>query len=74
MPQLEAWEMVHVSSDFLNTNHGKIECSACHGGDKTAYEKEGAHQGIVALPSDAEATYCSSCHEDIVNKYSVSLK
>jgi hypothetical protein len=71
--QLEAWQMVHVSSDFLNTNHGKIKCVACHGGDETSDDKDGAHQNIIVLPSDNEATFCSSCHEGISNNYSVSL-
>jgi len=71
--QLEAWEMVNVSENFLSTPHGRIGCVVCHGGDKTAFDKDSAHQNIEAVTSDNAKAYCSGCHEDIVNQYHPSL-
>jgi len=71
--QLEAWEMVNVTENFLSTSHGKIECVACHRGNKTAFNKDSAHVNIIAAPSEIDETYCSSCHDDIVANYQVSL-
>jgi len=65
--------MVHVEEDFFATSHGKISCDACHGGDKTAYEKDAAHQNIVAVPSDEDSIYCEGCHKELVDKYAASL-
>jgi len=73
--QLEAWEMVYVSSDFLSTNHGRIGCTSCHAGDPTSDDKEIAHQGIVAQPSEQADVYCSGagCHGNVVANYANSL-
>jgi len=71
--QLEAYERVLVKSEFLNSPHGKIECVACHRGDKYASDKETAHQGIIAAPSELDQVYCNGCHGDIVANYAASL-
>jgi thiosulfate/3-mercaptopyruvate sulfurtransferase len=65
--------MVYVSEDFLQSAHGKSQCVDCHNGNPSAFDKEGAHQGIVALPSDSAEVYCERCHPDIVSRYSNSL-
>jgi hypothetical protein len=71
--QLEAFERVLVNNEFLNTPHGKIECIACHRGDKNAYEKQAAHKDLLAYPSEFDQVYCNGCHNDIVTKYENSL-
>ena len=73
MSQLEAWEMVFVTDNFLNTSHGKIGCVSCHNGDPSAYDKEGAHKNVIAAPSDDAETFCAVCHSDITSNYSTSL-
>lgn len=65
--------MVNVKDEFFATSHGKIECVACHRGNKTAFDKDSAHINIVAAPSEIDETYCSACHADIVANYQVSL-
>jgi len=71
LPPLEAWEKVLVSSDFLNTTHGKLSCTTCHGGVASATEKDAAHQGIVKDPN--AGTACTACHADIVKTSADSM-
>ena len=72
MPPLEAWEKVLVTEEFLNSTHGKTSCISCHGGEQSV-DKETAHTGLIARPSnDAEAT-CSLCHSEIVASSATSL-
>ncbi len=72
MPQLEAWEAVFVSSqDFLDSIHGSLGCTACHGGDRTATDIETAHAGIIVDPDSTSA--CGSCHEDTNDHHTQSL-
>lgn len=73
MSQLEAFERVLVKDEFLNSPHGKIECVACHRGDKNASDKKDAHKDLVAYPSEYDQVYCNGCHSDIVTKYASSL-
>jgi 3-mercaptopyruvate sulfurtransferase SseA len=65
---------VLVSRDFLDTDHGEIECETCHGGDPEETRKEAAHQGLDSQPSvnDAEGA-CGECHPDIVETTAKSL-
>jgi len=70
---LEAWEIVYVKEDFLSTNHGKIACVDCHGGNKHDFTKGGAHVNLVSYPSEAESTYCAPCHRTEAGHYSSSL-
>jgi hypothetical protein len=65
--------MVLVNSEFLNTTHGKISCSSCHGGNPGASDKNNAHLDLVADPSSQADTYCSSCHARAVKVFSASL-
>lgn len=65
MPQLEAWQLVLVSPSFLNTQHGKLGCTTCHGGDPNTEEKAAAHANIVAAPSDRQVEQCGLCHGSV---------
>jgi hypothetical protein len=71
--QLEAFERVLVKNEFLDSPHGKIECIACHRGDKNASEKQAAHKDLIAYPSEYDQVYCNGCHDDIVTNYAHSL-
>lgn len=64
MAPLEPWEKVIVDAEaFIETVHGEIACEECHDGVADAESKEEAHDGLVARPSEGEATVCADCHE-----------
>lgn len=65
--------MVFVHNSFLDSKHGKIGCTGCHGGDDTAREMKQAHATMVAAPSDGNAPICGSCHGDIAEQHGGSL-
>ncbi|MFC1844370.1 rhodanese-like domain-containing protein [Thermodesulfobacteriota bacterium] len=71
---MEPFEKVLVSKEFLNTEHGEIACTDCHGGNATANDKKTAHAGLDPYPAanNPEAT-CGECHEEIVTTASDSL-
>lgn len=54
--------MVLVNNSFINSTHGQLGCTTCHKGDATATDKLEAHKDLVAMPSDIEDSFCSSCH------------
>lgn len=73
MAPLEPWEKVLVDYEaFAETTHGKQSCETCHGGSQDP-DKEIAHEGLVANPSEDAQTYCAACHTDQVDVYSSSL-
>ncbi len=64
MAPLEPWEKVLIDANaFGETIHGEIACIECHGG-RDAPEKDEAHAGIVARPSEGSAPVCAECHEE----------
>lgn len=65
MAPLELHEKVLVAKDFLDTTHGELACTECHGGNAEAAEMKAAHKGMQADPTfpDATAT-CGRCHEE----------
>lgn len=65
--------MVLVKESFLTSTHGQLGCTTCHQGDPKANDKEQAHQGLVATPSDPADDYCGSCHGDIASTHNNSL-
>jgi len=71
LPPLEVWEKVFVKdAEFLQSTHGKVGCVICHGGDSRNGEKELAHVGLVADPSEGN---CNTCHKDIAHVNEMSL-
>lgn len=67
MAPLEPWEKVLVKAEFLDTVHGRMGCVKCHNGNgEVADDKNAAHQGLIAYPSDDAEAYCS-CHEQVDN-------
>ncbi len=65
MAPLEPWEKVLINAeDFQTTEHGQMACTDCHGGVQSA-DKDAAHEGLIASPSDDPGTYCGSCHEEV---------
>ena len=65
--------MVLVKDSFLSSTHGQFGCTACHHGDDTATDKEAAHAGLVAMPSDSTDVFCGGCHEATMEKHQSSL-
>ena len=74
MTPLEPQKKVLISEDFLDTDHGEIECEVCHGGDPEAENKLAAHKDFDPTPSvnDPESA-CGDCHEEIVETAKGSL-
>jgi len=71
---LEPQKKVLVSKDFFSSEHGEIECQACHGGDPKAGEKDGAHRGLITRPSLADPQRaCGECHDEITPTAARSL-
>ncbi|NNK13275.1 MAG: hypothetical protein HKP52_03470 [Desulfofustis sp.] len=65
MAPLEPQEKVLVSEDFLESTHGELACVDCHGGDDSADDKEGAHEGFDPHPSiNNPQETCGECHEE----------
>jgi thiosulfate/3-mercaptopyruvate sulfurtransferase len=70
---LEPWEKVLVDGDqFLKTVHGQISCTTCHQGEQSP-DKESAHTGLIAEPSEYAQDYCASCHTELVSVSENSL-
>ena len=65
--------MVLVKESFLSSTHGQFGCTACHLGDAKASDKESAHVGLVAMPSDSVDVYCGGCHAGTMAKHRNSL-
>ncbi|MCG8608193.1 hypothetical protein MJD09_24810 [bacterium] len=70
---MEAWEKVLVSSAFLTTQHGELNCTSCHGGSDLPQSMEQAHIGVVADPSSSAENSCAECHADYDSKHKQSL-
>ncbi len=66
MPPLEAWEKVLVDGEnYPETVHGEIACVDCHSGVQ-ATDKETAHTGLIANPSEDPEAACGNCHPDVL--------
>jgi hypothetical protein len=52
-----------------------FECSVCHSGNPDAKDKDNAHKGMYANPSDLSVAdkVCGQCHEDHVDRVEKSL-
>jgi thiosulfate/3-mercaptopyruvate sulfurtransferase len=63
---LELYEKIYVHPSFLETDHGEIACSDCHGGKPADPNWQTAHTDLVKDPTlaDAEAV-CGECHDQI---------
>lgn len=61
MPPLEAWEKVLIDREASQEDvHTSLTCLECHGGANVP-EKDAAHEGLVADPSQDPQT-CGQCH------------
>lgn len=73
MAPLEPWEKVLVDAEkFPATVHGHIACMDCHKGVQSN-DKDTAHQGLVARPSEGDPNACSECHTDVTSVFKDSL-
>ena len=74
MAPLELHEKVLVDPGFLETDHGEISCTECHGGDPKAPQMAKAHTGMVVDPTFPDATAaCGECHESEAKLAGTSL-
>jgi hypothetical protein len=70
---LEPWEKVLVNAEkFPQTVHGHIACTDCHSGVQSS-DKDAAHEGLVARPSEGDPNACSECHSDLAAVFPNSL-
>lgn len=74
MAPLELHEKVLVARDFLETTHGSMACTDCHGGNSQAGEMKKAHAGMQADPTFPDATAaCGECHAEEAKLAKTSL-
>ncbi len=74
MTPLEPQKKVLVSDQFLESVHGELSCTDCHGGDDAADDKESAHKGYDPYPSvNSPQETCGECHEEIATTAPQSL-
>ena len=61
-------------TEFKNSVHGRMPCTACHGGVDNTSDKKVAHSGsFIPNPSDYAEQKCASCHTDIYLRTKNSL-
>ena len=66
MAPLEPYEKIYVSAAFLDTEHGRLGCETCHGGNPQDPNWQTAHEGIVKDPTFPDpANACGQCHDEI---------
>jgi hypothetical protein len=71
---LELYEKIHVETKFLDTDHGRIPCHECHGGDPDDADWQTAHKGITKDPTLSDPqTACGDCHAEIAATAPYSL-
>ncbi|SHJ87250.1 thiosulfate/3-mercaptopyruvate sulfurtransferase [Malonomonas rubra DSM 5091] len=74
MAPLELHEKVLVAKDFLETTHGSMACTDCHGGDNKSDNMKKAHVGMTADPTFPDATAaCGECHAEEAKLAKTSL-
>ncbi|RMH72614.1 MAG: hypothetical protein D6675_04265 [Gemmatimonadetes bacterium] len=73
MSGVPAWKTIFVNADFLETVHGSMACEDCHAGNPKSFTLEGAHEGLIALPSENAVASCGGCHADVTEKFATSL-
>ena len=65
MVPLEPFEKVLVSKAFLDTEHGEIACTDCHGGNAGVNDKKSAHAGLDPYPAaNNPEVACGECHDE----------
>jgi hypothetical protein len=71
---LEPSEKIYVAKAFLDSEHGRIACVDCHGGNPEDPNWQTAHDGLIKDPTfpDPEGA-CGECHPDISAGVSQSL-
>jgi len=63
---LELYQKIYVDPSFLKTEHGKIPCRDCHGGNPRDTNWQTAHENLVKDPSFLSPDrVCGECHPDI---------
>jgi hypothetical protein len=75
----EACFSCHEQVTGLSAAHDPelLGCTPCHGGDPLAFEKETAHQELIAIPGNLKDVYqtcgTTNCHGEIAQRVNGSL-
>ncbi len=71
---MEPQQKVLVSEEFLDSVHGELDCTDCHGGNAEALDKATAHEGYEPYPSiNSPVESCGECHDEITETAPKSL-
>jgi thiosulfate/3-mercaptopyruvate sulfurtransferase len=71
---VESHLKVLVEKEFLDSDHGKVGCADCHGGNSNAQDMKEAHKGIIRDPTYPDPSkVCGECHEAIAKNSRMSL-
>lgn len=74
MTPLEPQKKVLVSEEFLESPHGEVSCTDCHGGNAVVADKDKAHKDFDPYPSiNRPQETCGDCHEEIAESAPKSL-
>jgi len=77
-PHYEPYDRVYMGGagfqSFKASSHYALKCIGCHKGTDNTADKQLAHSGdFIRHPSLFSEVLCSSCHQDIVDKFKTSL-
>jgi hypothetical protein len=71
---LELYQKIYVKPSFLDTEHGKLACTTCHGGDSSDPDWRTAHEKVVRDPTYPDpSAVCGECHEETAANAANSL-
>ena len=74
LPSQEAWERIYVGdAEFLASIHNLYGCIGCHGGQEGTLDRQIAHQGLIADPSNDPEKACGDCHKTEVELAATGL-
>jgi hypothetical protein len=66
-----------ATDEWHSSHYAIAACTACHGGNATAAEKDPAHEGLIANPLSDVYTGCHQCHpkdyQTVASGYAVKL-
>lgn len=61
--------LIHDTGKWYCMCKRRAECSVCHAGQADTYDKELAHQGLIANPIQNNPGICQSCHGEDYEAY-----
>jgi cytochrome c553 len=61
--------LLHDTGKWYCSCKRRADCTVCHAGLEGAYDKELAHQGLIANPIQNNIAACKSCHGEDYDQY-----